>query len=80
MRYYLGGKRYSCVDTTETVSTPPSAAQRIKRFQTGNGIHRVSITFININTTHLYNNTKIMNLSAALLIYFNLAVAVQNQV
>jgi len=43
MRYYLGGKRYSRMDATETVGTPPSAAQRVERFQTGHSVHGVSI-------------------------------------
>jgi len=44
MRNYLGGKWYSCMDATETVGTPPSAAQRVERFQTGHGVHGVSVT------------------------------------
>lgn len=42
LRYYLGGKGYSRVDTTETIGAPPSVAQRVKRFQTGHCVHGIS--------------------------------------
>lgn len=32
LRDYLCGKRYSRVDTPETVGAPPSVTQRVKRF------------------------------------------------
>lgn len=48
MRYYLGGKGYPRVDTTETIGASPSVAQRVERFQTGDSVHGISINIANI--------------------------------
>lgn len=53
LHYYLGGKGYPRVDASETIGAPPSAAQRVERFQAGHRVHGVSDEK---KKTHTHNN------------------------